>query len=290
MPTRIQLARKEIVSFFDGFEKKLFRAKELQSIFYHNHGEWRLAASMKFKDFVSYLVKNTELKRHVLEFPKIETVTFSWGDVSVFELALAVSSEAYLSHYTAAFLHELTNDVPKTVYVTSPQPSKRAGDIKLTQDQIDRAFAREPRPTNNIAKVGKNRIALLTGMDTGGLGITSLDSDDYGLLRITSIERTMIDLVVKPIYAGGVNKVLESFRIAAGRVSTNKMLAMIKNLPFVYPYHQALGFYMERSEAFTESALRLVKSMPIDRDFYLTHGMEDKDFDPNWRVYFPKGM
>lgn len=61
---------------------------------------------------------------------------------------------------------------------------------------------------------------------------------------MTKLERTLIDIAVRPNYAGGVHHVLEAYAAAKSRVSVNVLLATLQKMEYVYPYHQVIGFYI----------------------------------------------
>ena len=114
--------------------------------------------------------------------------------------------------------------------------------------------------------------------------------DDGSPLRITNIERTLIDATVRPVYAGGVAQVAEAFRAAAGRLSVNRIAAYLRKLRFTYPYHQSIGFYLERAGTYKASQIELLREFPVEFDFYLTYQMRDPDYNKRWRLYVPKGF
>jgi hypothetical protein len=80
-----------------------------------------------------------------------------------------------------------------------------------------------------------------------------------------------------------------AYESAKERLSINKLLATVKRLDFIYPYHQAIGFYLEKV-GYTKSQLEPFKKLGIDMDFYLAHDMKSRDFATEWRVYHPVGM
>ena len=57
----------------------------------------------------------------------------------------------------------------------------------------------------------------------------------------------------------------------------------------LYPYHQAIGFYLERV-GYSGPDLDLVRSAGLHFDFYLAHGMQDRHYSRDWRVYYPRGL
>jgi len=131
-------------------------------------------------------------------------------------------------------------------------------------------------------------------MNLGILGLTELKVDGQTLERekiiFTDIERTIIDITVRPFYAGGVFEVLKAYRLAKGKVSINKLSAMLKTINYIYPYHQAIGFYLERAGGYKDSVIRIFKKIDIKYDFYLTYQMREMSYSKEWRLYYPKGF
>jgi hypothetical protein len=68
-----------------------------------------------------------------------------------------------------------------------------------------------------------------------------------------------------------------------------KLTAALRNLDYVYPYHQSLGFYLERAGVAPEKLSRL-RAMGLDFNFYLAHGMDKPVLDGSWRVFHPEGL
>lgn len=180
--------------------------------------------------------------------------------------------------------------MPETVYANHEQRPLPPPSGPLTQDRMDAAFSRPQRVTSNLAEMGKHRLCLVNGKHTDHLGVIEMKDADGRSIRVTGIERTLIDITVRPYYAGGVFEVLEAFRRAQDRISINKLSAMLKNMHFVYPYHQAIGFYLERAGVYEPSRLELFRKQPMTHDFYLSYAMQQKEYSPPWRLFFPAGL
>ncbi len=291
--TRIQIARPDIIKFFDENPRRIFRLVDIASILQQMRPFWRLAQSLTTPQFVDYLLKSTELRR--VDFPFVrKEVRFVWGDVPHLEVLLGLHPESYLSHYGAVRIHGLTEQIPKVYYLNTEQ-QQRSVNQGLTQKGIDLAFRSSPRVSNNIAVVGDYKLVQLHGKGTGNLGVVHAKTPDIiqnsqAEVRVTSIERTLIDITVRPIYAGGIHEVMKAYQLAAGSFSVNRMLGMLKQINYTYPYHQAIGFLLDKSGSFPQSSIDLVDRLPRDFDFYLNYKMAEPAFNERWRLWVPKEM
>jgi len=287
--TRFQIAKKDITNYFEDNHTRIYTYDDISAILNNNKKFWRLPVSIQISAFTDLLVKNTKLQRCSFEFPARTIHRLTWGNVDVYDLVFSLEKEAYFSHYTALFMQGLTDQIPKKIYLTHEQPKKETKESNLLQSDINNAFSKAQRTSKNIARFKEYNICLLNGQFTDKLGVSEVETEKTNRF-VTGLERTLIDITVRPVYSGGINEVLTAFSRASKIVSVNKLAAMLKKLNYVYPYHQAIGFYMRKTGMYTDQQLQLLKKFEYSYDFYLTHQMEDPDYSEEWKLYYPKGF
>jgi predicted transcriptional regulator of viral defense system len=290
-PTRLTIAKKDIFDLFERSSQRVYSESQLAGILTEQRNFWRLAQRTTTRQFISFLEnqgKLTPTTFHSQVYHR-ETTRYTWGEASKYELAQALQPRGYLSHGTAVELHGLTDLLPNTLYLNveqSPKPT-RAG--TLTQHAIELAFARKQRQSNLAYRYNGWLVTIVSGKNTNALGVEELTGPMEERLRVTNLERTLVDIVVRPTYGGGIFQVAEAYRAAKDRISTNRLLATLKKLDYVYPYHQAIGFLMERAD-YGDKRTSLLRQLGLEHDFYLTHGMDQPEYSSRWRLFYPKGL
>ena len=291
--TRFKIAKPDIEKFFDSLPNKIFYGKDLSRILAENRTPWRLTQSLSSQQFIAELINQSKLKAISLHSPEydITLLRYAWGaNPSIYQIALTIKPNSFLCHYTAMFLHNLTQQIPKKIYINTEQSKKKTILSKtLEQSRIDLAFKGRDRTTRLFYNYENWEIYCISGKNTSNFGVEELQISESEKIPVTNIERTLIDISVRPIYAGGVHQVLNAFKEAKGKFSINKLLAMLKQLDYTYPYHQVIGFYMERA-GYNDSLLRLIKKIEMQYDFYLDYNMKEKDYSKEWKLYFPKNF
>ena len=221
--------------------------------------------------------------------------------VSPYAIALSLSTHAYVSHYSALYLHGLTLNVPKPIYVKSRRtkaknPPREPG--SLTQAQLDSSFSLPARATRNIYTFdyeGATReVYLLEKSAEVDKGITKVFAPHAPSgIAVSGIEKTLVECVIKTNYAGGAGEVLDAFRMAKGNLKILRMMQLFNGGHYLFPYEKNILFYMDRTD-YSEQQKNLVKerSRPDRKGFttYLEKDMHSMRLDPEIGIYYPQGL
>ena len=290
-PSRLSFAKDDILAFFNVASTKVYAARALAKILAEQRRGWHLSDSTKPADFIAFLTKGGELRTRKLRSTNYGgTITrYTWSKASPYEVALSIKPNAYLSHGTAAFLHGLTKLDRQTIYVNVEQSKKPPFEGTLTQEGIDRAFANNQRTSRLVYAFGRSSIIQVAGKHTNRLGVEEMSTPDAAGLAVTNLERTLVDIAVRPAYAGGPVQVLKAYRAAKNRVSAERLLATLKELDYAYPFHQSIGFLTEKA-GYPKATSEQFRALGLQHDFYLAHRMEEKAYSSEWRLHYPANI
>jgi len=297
----IQLKKDLITKTFQKIKTNIFTSAELSQLLHAHIQQWTVEnaehvsaealitpKSLAANALADAIVKAGILERAILPFPFRQDTRYVFGKIDSLDLVQSLTREGYFTHFTAIYLNNLTEQTPKTIYFNVEQRLS-GGQGQLTQEALNRAFKAETRLSSNVVEYKGTRIVKLNGRNTGQLGVLSNRRPNAGAVRVTDYERTLIDATVRPVYSGGPAVVAKAFELAKESVSVNKLASYLRKLRYVYPYHQTVGFYMERA-GYEAPLLKLMEQFPIEFDFYLHHGMKSPVLNKRWRLYVPKGF
>lgn|SRR5487761_51598 len=285
-----QLNLTALEAVFEHRPERVFPQTDIVSVLNSGRFDWNLPRSMNPLTFIQMLLRRTKMTQVSLTSAEYAPLLrYVWGtDVAPVLLALSIKPRAFCSHGSAMWIHGLGGN-ERDIFVNSEQSEKPPNRGILAQEAINRAFHNEQRRSKLVYGYRGTTLTVLNGKNSGRLEVEPAKTPSGEQVEVTSIERTLVDITVRPAYAGGIAHVLESFRKARGIVSVEKLLRILKALDYSYPYHQSLGFYMTRS-AYEEANLNLVKKLGTQFNFYLGHAMKDSVLDDEFKVFFPKSL
>jgi len=291
-PSKFNAAKTQIRECFQGFEARILKQSDISSMLNQRRAEWNLPLGMSGATFGKKLVEAKILRFHSFPFPQRAERRYAKPDVPMMEVLQSIKANSYYTHACAMQVHGLLNQCTLDIYLNFEQADHERGALP-EQVRIDAAFKANPRKTNNYFQDDSGDIILLNGMHTGRLGVeekyVSVPGREPANIRVTDLERTLIDITVRPYYAGGITAVLHAFAQARGRVKIARLMNYLTTLNYVYPYHQALGWYMEKA-GFTAQETKKLRMMPRPRRFYLAHKMMKTEFDEAWQIFVPSNL
>lgn len=293
--SRLDIAKKDIEKIMSNQGVLVFSRKDISMILKDNRENWRLAMNTNLSKFIAYLREKSKLQQVRFKFPHRDVLGYTWGEVDTLLVLMRLIDNSFYSHYTAMRIHGLTEQIPKTIYISVEKNLPTQNLVKLSQEAIDSAFQKQPRVTQNIVELpnSEGRIAFLQSAYHEKIGIEGMrivtTTPEGILIRCTNLERTMIDIAIRPFYAGGVAEVMKAFENAKGLLKVNKMSAMLKKMKFLYPYHQVIGYYLEKA-GYKSTLVDIFRDQPMDYDFYLAHGMTHTTYCQEWRLFVPQGF
>ena len=278
-----------IIDYFRQGQKAIYTFDNIANILESKRLEWDLPIGLSSSKFLELLLAQTALKKNSIKFPSREYFIFVWGEPSIWTYCLSFIKNLCYTHQTALYIHKLIDEPIDKIYINYEQRRSSASNYSasLSQDKIDFAFSRPQRVSTNIAKFKGYEIHLLNGQNTNMCGVEERSFNQNKVL-VTNIERTLIDIVVRPSYTNGMLEILNCYKLAKEKISIENLIKILKKLSFIYPYHQAIGFVLEKSGIYDQSEINKLKNMGLKYDFYLEREMKEKNYSKEWRLYYPK--
>lgn len=273
-------------SKFNGIYKRVDLSRTIEAF----KKEASLSKTITVSDFLDFLISNDHIEKIELKFPFRKETRYIRNNVSIYQVVGLLKEKSYFSHHTAMYFNDLTEQLPKTIYLNVEQTEKPRSSGNLEQSAIDTAFKRQMRLSTNFTEYEGFKIYMLNGKQTGNLGVIEIKGPNGEDLLVTNFERTLIDIVVRPVYAGGIYEVLNAYKKAEGKISLNKITAYLRKMNYVYPYHQAIGFLLETAGLYDYSSLESLRQFGMDYDFYLTYNIKETDYSKEWKLFYPKGF
>ena len=280
----------EVILAFQSQPQDVFTKDEILHFFFAYQQSADETLHVSFENFIKELGSLGVMQKTKITQPNGKEINLYFkGRPSIYQVAVSLKPEAYISHQTAAFLHGLIDTPSSITYTTHEQAPKVRKEALLEQSAVDQAFSQEQNTSGATYRYLDYTILLLNGMFSGREGVYRGNGSHFQF-PLTNIERTLIDVTVRPAYSGGATAILEMYkRGLKKKLAVDELVGILNTIPFLYPYHQAIGFYLERA-GYKGSALKSLKKKGLHIDFYLDYNMEQTAYSSEWRIFYPAGM
>lgn len=284
-------SRERVVDFFDRHNRKSFTVKSFEKVFNDNRAGWGIPINRAPQRLLDYLVNKSLFYPcfFIRENSNERITVYSWKSQNELTIINGLKSNSYFTHYTPLYIHSLTEQIPKTIYLNHERSrisNLSSSGLQLTQSAIDKAFANDQRKSQDLYIFNDLKIYVLNGKFTGHLGV--IKSEGENQYHYTDLERTLIDISIRPAYSGGVFEVLEAYKRSEHRVDPIKLKNYLTELDYVYPYHQVIGFYLDKA-GYSQDIVKLFEDNMV-HNFYLTYGIRNPVLNSKWKLFIPKGL
>ena len=270
---------KEMISLVSN--DSVYTLADVQKLYDNNRKKFP-DCSRSFKKFLRRLLELGLTERHILNEEGYQKRTvFTFGDFDSLECISKIDKNAYFSHHTALFLNNMTQQIPKTAYVSYELSKTKNSRAILKQENIDKVFSAPPREARYYT-FNRRPVILHASKYNGLTGVVKNSGGDF---YQTDPERTMIDSVVRPHFSGGIFNVLNVFIENREKYSVRKIRDYLKTLNYIYPYHQAIGFLLEKA-GYSEKELSVFENMGIKNRFYLDYKIKNRFFSEKWNLIY----
>ena len=229
---------------------------------------------------------------------KVTRYVSTYVKVSPYEIALSLLSNSFLSHYSALYVHDLTINNPKEIYINREQSKKPINkeNAILTQRKVDYAFSKEMRQTNDIYNFAYQgiyyKVHILNAKNTNKTGIIKKTPIGFSkAVQVTNRERTLLDCTIRPRYSGGSIEVLEAYYAAKTDLIVPLLADYLKKFDYIYPYEKSVLFYLKNTN-YPKHAIAIIEDMLAHSpnrhiNFYVDYQIPRKKEDETIGIFYP---
>jgi len=258
--------------------------------------------SFSLNKFIAYLIEKEfislfEFENNINEKKIYISKYFNDKDdyAKILEVSTLLIPKAYISFLSSMYHYNLTDQLPKKLYLSVERKS-HAPHNELEQNTINKALCKEGRLPSIVLNILGYEIYLIHSKEANRVGIKNIQLFDKDY-RITTIERTLVDIVVRSEISGGTQEVIQvykkAFELYKKDISINKIIFILKKLNYIYPYHQVVGYLLFKSGFGNTDKLK--KEFEFKNDFFLTRGevntnLDELDYDEEFRLYIPRNL
>ena len=268
-----------------------------------------------YKDLPSYLKTNYNLKGSINKFieksgniveynipTKINNLpeklyqdtTLNPGSPNVFDIALSLKKKSFITGYIVFSFLGWTEYIPKVIHINwKRNPFNK---INTPIDNITlQKIAYKPKSISKLRLIyNEYEIIVLNGQV-----FKNNYSNHFRLLNeITELppysetyieERLIIESLINYQYFGGADIVWQAGLNQFNKLDLDLIFKIYKELDLIYPYANAIGYWMEKSNISKNIISKWEKLVNKHLQFHLFMGdSERRFFNKKWNLYIPK--
>lgn len=276
----------------------VFDEKDIYEFLDNNRTKMK-TKSFSLNKFITYLLNQNLLELYEFENTINEKKLYvskyfhkNSDYAKALEIANLLLPKSYLSHFSSMYYHNLTQQIPKKIYLSVERHAYTTSQV-LEQSVIDKALCKDARDVKPVLSLFGYEIYQLHSKEANRVGIKRVQIFDKDY-RIATLERTLIDIVVRNELSGGIEEVIGVYKKVFEKhkkdISINKIIFILKKLDYTYPYHQVVGYLLSKSGF---DATKIKKEFEFRNDFFLTRGDINSNFDnlyydEEFKIYIPK--
>lgn len=149
--------------------------------------------------------------------------------VHEFEIAMVIVKPAMISHYSAFYHHELTEQVPRDIFITT-----------INETATPQKGKQGKKAGFELAGVNYQIIQLKKEKFFGG----SKAWRGEGSFEVTDLERTLLDGLAQPQYCGGLAEVISGFEEKLAVINLERIISYALRLDIAVA--RRLGWVLEQ--------------------------------------------
>jgi hypothetical protein len=225
-PSKFETAKDQIKIAAQQLDQDILKQVDVSNLLDHGRAQWELPKNRNGPAFAKKLIQAKCLRGYSFPFPHRTEKRYAKPHVPMLEVLQSIKPNSYYTHASATQVHGIMSKPVENIYLNFEQsPHERS--ILPEQSRIDAAFKSNPRQTNKVIEWEGRKMTMTNGMYTGQLGVVEryvkvLDKEPANI-RLTDLERTLIDSTVRPYYSGGVEEVLRAFERARDSIDATKL-------------------------------------------------------------------
>ena len=242
------------MKYLEDFHKlRIFHKKDIVKLVSTENAAKEILRRYKKLNFISQVRRDLYV---VTDLPTKQSLA------SKYEIASYISPSSYLSYHAALEYYGLAHQVFYEIYISSKEEFRN-----FDYEGISYTFC--PSKT--------------------GVGVTNPFTDSF--VKVTDLERTVIDCINRIDLSGGLEELVQCFAIIT-YVNENKLLHYLQqyNTKILY---QKVGFmlrYFQKEMRLSDSFFDVCKKNMSNNTGFLTYKQESNTYFKEWKLYAPENI